>query len=266
MCCTQPPKTQNLNLAWRGGQPFGAPLVLGLALSWLWLLWLLLVWTLDHLPPDRPPPDPPPPDRPKFRSFFPLPPPFRSFCVSLGVLSLNLGGFTRQPENSFVHISGPRRFKHHQNSTNRHPDRHKKSEMVAGEGKKSAKFWAPQGWGAPFLLVPPFGAQKGACSSMFFRCSVVFLKNRKTLKLGLAKVGQMRMAKVGLAKVGLSRGHEGWGLAFFPFLPTTKCSLVCLFLVFWWCFQALGREMSTFGVPPSPVSNLKPLLPLEALF
>ena len=33
--------------------------------------------------------------------------------------------------------------KHHQNSTSRHPERHKKSEMVAGEGKKSAKFWAP---------------------------------------------------------------------------------------------------------------------------
>ena len=29
----------------------------------------------------------PPPDSPKFRSFFPLPPPFRSFSVSLGVLS-----------------------------------------------------------------------------------------------------------------------------------------------------------------------------------
>ena len=29
------------------------------------------------------------------------------------------------------------------NVPNRHPDRHKKSVMVAGEGKKSAKFWAP---------------------------------------------------------------------------------------------------------------------------
>ena len=42
-----------------------------------------------------------------------------------------------------MHISGPRRFKNTQKSTRRHPERGKKSEMVAGEGKKSAKFWAP---------------------------------------------------------------------------------------------------------------------------
>ena len=41
-------------------------------------------------------PSPPyagPPSRLKFRLFFsPLPPPFRSFCLSLGVFSLNFGG------------------------------------------------------------------------------------------------------------------------------------------------------------------------------
>ena len=35
---------------------------------------------------------------------------------------------------------GPWGFKHHQNSTRRHPERHKKNEIVAGEGKKRAKF------------------------------------------------------------------------------------------------------------------------------
>ena len=33
--------------------------------------------------------------------------------------------------------------KHHQNSTRRPPERHKKSETVAGKGRKRAKFWAP---------------------------------------------------------------------------------------------------------------------------
>ena len=48
-----------------------------------------------------------------------------------------------------VHISGPLRFKHHQNSTRRHPERHNESETVAGKGRKSAKFWAPQHLGFP---------------------------------------------------------------------------------------------------------------------
>ena len=47
---------------------------------------------LDPLEPDTLEPDTPPPDNPKFRSFFPLPPPFRSFCLSLCVFSLNFGG------------------------------------------------------------------------------------------------------------------------------------------------------------------------------
>ena len=108
------------------------------------------------------------------RFFFPFPPPFRCFCVSLGVFSWNFGGvlkrrcpemctfgvlwlscaspggpvwwgrrgFTRQPESPNVHISGFRRSKHHQNSTRRHPERHRKSKTVAGKGRKRAKFWA----------------------------------------------------------------------------------------------------------------------------
>ena len=39
-------------------------------------------------------------------------------------------------------------IKHHRNSTRRHPERHKKNEMVAGEGKK-AKFWAVRPRGGP---------------------------------------------------------------------------------------------------------------------
>ena len=52
----------------------------------------------DHPTPDSPPPDPPPPDRQKFRFlFFPLPPQFRSFCVSLGVFSWNFDGVFEAP-------------------------------------------------------------------------------------------------------------------------------------------------------------------------
>ena len=75
--------------------------------------------------------------------FFPFPPPFRSFCVSLGVFSLNFGGVlkagtlkcarlgsrvvvsdraagarTRQPEKlQTCTFQGPGTSKHHQNST-----------------------------------------------------------------------------------------------------------------------------------------------------
>ena len=50
-----------------------------------------LVWTAFPL--DRPSPDRPSPGPPKVSLFFfPFPPPFRSFCVSLGVFSWNFGG------------------------------------------------------------------------------------------------------------------------------------------------------------------------------
>ena len=50
-------------------------------------------------------------------------------------------GFTRHPRVQTCTFKGSGLQKH-QNSTRRHPERHKKSEMVAGEGKKSAKFCA----------------------------------------------------------------------------------------------------------------------------
>ena len=87
-CCTQPPKTQTLNLG-IGGWPFGAPLVLGLVLLWLWLLWLLLVWTSL---------DPPPPDRPKFRSFFPFPATISIFLSLFGCLLVEFWWCLEAPE------------------------------------------------------------------------------------------------------------------------------------------------------------------------
>ena len=54
-------------------------------------------------------------------------------------------GFTRQPKSPNVHIRAPRRFKHHQNSTRRPPEREERVKIVAGEGRKRAKFWAVLG-------------------------------------------------------------------------------------------------------------------------
>ena len=62
------------------------------------------------------------------------------------------------PRTSNVHISGPRRFKQHQNSTQGPQERGRRMQIVAGGGKKkreilgSPPFWAPPFW------APPFGA------------------------------------------------------------------------------------------------------------
>ena len=71
-----------------------------------------------------------------------------SMRVTAGVLDDSL----RAQTGTFY---GPGLQKKHQNSTRRHPERHKKNEMVAGEGKKkSAKFWAPHPSGPPPIGAP----------------------------------------------------------------------------------------------------------------
>ena len=161
LSCETPKDTPCLG---EGGRPFAAPLVLGLALLWLWLLWLLLVWTsLDHLPPDPPSTGPPSAGPPKISFFFfTIPPPFRCFCVSL-VFSLNFGGVFegRNPEMCTFGLSGcrvkPRRP--HQtgplegsgtsNSTRRPPERDRNNETVAGKGRKKREILGPPPFGAP---------------------------------------------------------------------------------------------------------------------
>ena len=66
------------------------------------------------------------------------------------------GARTRQPGTPNVHISGPRRFKHHQNSTRRTPKREKeeRTNCSAGRGKKRAKFWAVRRRAVPGRAVP----------------------------------------------------------------------------------------------------------------
>ena len=97
-----------------------------------------------------------------FALFFPFPPTFRSHCVSLGVFSWNFGGVLKRcrvrapaarsggaagvshdsPRAQTCTFDGPGLHKHHQNSTRRPPERHKKSTNGGREGRKRAKFWA----------------------------------------------------------------------------------------------------------------------------
>ena len=112
---------------------------------------------------------------PKFRAFFSFLPPqfffllslswglFVEFCWCLkrrgpemctfGVLGLSCAspggpvwwgrrGFTRQPESPHVHISGPWPSKTPTNSTKGPQERGRRKKIVAGGGKKRAKFWA----------------------------------------------------------------------------------------------------------------------------
>ena len=131
---------------------------------------------LDPLP-GTPAPDPPPPDRPKFRAFFShLRPQFSFFFPSFGLISFNFVGVFEgrnpkmytfglsgcrvkprrphqtgppglahdSPRTPNVHISGPLRFKHHQISTRRPPERERKrAKMGAGEGQKKREILGP---------------------------------------------------------------------------------------------------------------------------
>ena len=88
------------------------------------------------LPQDRPSPGPP-----KISLFFSL-----SRC---GVKPRRLRGrrglHTTIRELQTRTLKGSGLQNRHQNSTRRHPERHKKSEMVAGEGKKERNFGGPAG-------------------------------------------------------------------------------------------------------------------------
>ena len=96
-------------------------------------------------------PDSPPPDRPKFLSFFPLPPHFHSLFL-LWVVSLNVGGVIEgwDPQMCMFGLSGcrvkPRRPQSRETSpksNERTNKRGRKNENSGGKGKKRAKLWAP---------------------------------------------------------------------------------------------------------------------------
>ena len=144
----------------------------------------------DNPSPDNPPPDNPPPDNPKFRFFFPsschnfhssfsLLGSFRGILLvfegrnpemcTFGVLGLSCetpaappdqaaGASHDSPRTPNVHISGPHRFKHHQNSTKGPQESERRKKIVAEEGKKKREILGPTPFGAPPFRAPPFWA------------------------------------------------------------------------------------------------------------
>ena len=62
-------------------------------------------------------------------------------CVTLLNVCVKAAGVSHDsPRTPNVHISGSRCFKHHQNSTRRHPERDRKNENGSGRGKKARNF------------------------------------------------------------------------------------------------------------------------------
>ena len=198
----------------------------------------------DPPPPDTPPPDHLPPDPPKISLFFSSPATIFILSSSLGgpfveflVVFLKAGtlemctfglsgcrvkprrlwgsrGFTRQPENSKrAHFRAPSASNTTKIPRHDPQERKERKKIVAGKGKKSAKFWPPTFRGLHFFLVwlPQQGHPSGLKGSP--APSSVGAKDKNT-NLGqsrpqiLAKVGQIRMAKVGLAKVSISRRRD----------------------------------------------------------
>ena len=105
------------------------------------------------------------------------------------------GLHTTTPELQTCTFDGRGASKHHQkNHEKTHSEKQKRAKLVAGDGKKNAKFWA---------LPPLRGPTLRAMTHTRSRNGLAQIGLAKT---GLAKISQIRMAKTGLAKVG-------------PFLP-----------------------------------------------
>ena len=92
------------------------------------------------------------------------------------------------------------------------PERHKKSEMVAGEGEKARNF------GPPTLRGPTLRGTEGCLFFCFFIFLFCFLKKKAKRKSDWPKSVKQRLATVGLAKVGISRIAVGSCLTFPTFL------------------------------------------------
>ena len=116
------------------------------------------------------------------------------------------------------HLTAPALHKHYQKTTRRPPERDKKNEMVAGEGKKS-EILGPHPSGPPFgappfvappFVAPPFGAQfflgLGPTLWGMTHPDPNGLANNGLAKIGLAKIG---LANIGLAKIGFGQNWPG---------------------------------------------------------
>ena len=104
----------------------------------------------DLLPPDPPPPDPPPPDRPKFRFFFPFPPPISPFFALSGVHVQRRGPWGRRGSHKMT-SERPKRTK----TPQREQKKKKKSENWGAKGKKKCEIL-----GLPTLRPPTLLGRK----------------------------------------------------------------------------------------------------------
>ena len=144
--------------------------------------------------------------------------------------------FQRRQKNKQV-ATAPQRFKHHQNSTKRPPERKKKREIL---GRPTLSGPHPSG---------PHPSGQVWPKSANFRLAKVGLAQSRSIKVGqnrsrffwpksvVAKVGfgqsqPIRMAKVGLAKVG-SQPKNGPGRPFWVVFP--KGTFHRLFFGFFRC-------------------------------
>ena len=209
---------------------------------------LVLVWSFG---PSRSPPPDHPGGPPKISLFlFPLPPPFRSCslclrvefwwflwsvgaCVHVWALGLSCETtaasgppelHTTPRELQTRTFDGPDASKHHQKTTRRHPERHKKEQKWERRGKNSAKFGAPTLRGPTlqepdffWVWAPPFGPHHDTHTpgSKWIGPNWIgqnwFWPKLVLAKIGLAKTG---LAKTGLAKTGLAKtGLAKSGLA-----------------------------------------------------
>ena len=88
---------------------------------------------------------------PKFCAFFPLPPPFRSFCVSLGVFSWNFWWCLKRRDPQMCTFGEPKRahfrvpaFKHTTKIQREDPEeREERTKIVAGEGRRGEILGGP---------------------------------------------------------------------------------------------------------------------------
>ena len=147
VCCAQPLKTQTLNLAWESGPALRGPTCSGfgvVVLGCCGCCWF-------GLPSAGPPSTGPPLRRTaqNFALFLPFPATVSLFLCLSGCLLVEFWWCfdSRNPEMCTFELSGcrvkPRRP--HQTGP------HRKSETVAGKGRKSAKFWASHPSGPRFL-------------------------------------------------------------------------------------------------------------------
>ena len=154
--------------------PVGAFCLFGVA-CW-WLLFVCVVGVFKIFGPLSRPPSAGPPFPWTAQNFALLLSPAGKFVLffSLCVLSLNFGVFEDRDAQMCTfglsgcrvgashdnqrtpnaHIRTSRRFKHHQNSTRKPPEREERMKFLVGESKKkNAKFWAPHP-SAPTLRAP----------------------------------------------------------------------------------------------------------------